>query len=66
VTGKSNFASRAQSAGGDLVAVVVANRHRRVEAAVSVRRARLEVPAVTAGADERGVTEVRRRCMKTL
>jgi hypothetical protein len=42
------------------------NRRRRVEAAVSVRRARLEVPAVAAGADEGGISKTPQRCKKTL
>ena len=51
------------------VRVVATNRHRRVEAAVSVRRveaavsvrrARLAVPIVTGGADERGTSKTSR------
>jgi hypothetical protein len=39
------------------VRVIVADRQRRVEAAGSVWRARLDVPAVAGGADERGISE---------
>ena len=46
--------------------VVAANRHRRVPAVVSVRRARLGVPAVAGGADERGIGLMPQPGTKTL
>jgi hypothetical protein len=67
VAGKS--ASRRIAAHFDSSAnapVVATNQHGRVEAAGSVRRARLEVPVVTGGAYERGTSKISQRYVETL